>query len=137
MTSLGREKRNAQHRSWYSRNLERGRELGRIWYAEHRDKVRKYRNDRRTKIKLEVLKHYSQGSLACACCGLVQIEFLTIDHINGRTPEDDLGGRQLYELLKRKNFPSGYQVLCFNCNQAKGLFGACPHTWPTNIKRRF
>lgn len=37
-------------------------------------------------------------------------------------------GHGLYYRLKREEYPKDYQVLCFNCNIAKGLFGECPHT---------
>jgi hypothetical protein len=29
--------------------------------------------------------------------------------------------------LRRNKFPSGYQVLCHNCNFSKGHVGICPH----------
>jgi hypothetical protein len=37
------------------------------------------------------------------------------------------GGVRFYSWLRRNNYPEGYQVLCFNCNIAKGLYGVCPH----------
>lgn len=65
----------------------------------------------------------------CACCGEREYAFLCIDHING-------GGNQhrasiqgdLYSWLCTNGFPPGFQTLCHNCNMAKGLYGACPHT---------
>lgn len=29
--------------------------------------------------------------------------------------------------LRRNNYPNGFQVLCHNCNMAKGFYGKCPH----------
>ena len=29
--------------------------------------------------------------------------------------------------LEKNNFPSGFQILCWNCNFAKGSLGKCPH----------
>jgi hypothetical protein len=58
--------------------------------------------------------------------------FLTIDHIHDdgaekrRTVEPGTG-ISLYRWLRKNSYPSGYQVLCFNCNQAKHIFGRCPH----------
>ncbi len=80
------------------------------------------------KLKLEVLRHYAAGDPACACCGEKAVEFLAIDHIDG-------GGRAhrktlsttLYQWLKREGFPTGFRVLCHNCNQARGALGYCPH----------
>lgn len=83
---------------------------------------------RRQALKKQVLLAYGGK---CACCGETQIEFLTIDHIHG-------GGHQhckmlkgdFYVHLRRERFPGKgkeYQVLCMNCNFAKGKFGLCPH----------
>lgn len=56
---------------------------------------------------------------------------LTIDHING-VAEDHKGkryrgGERLYLWLRQQKWPNGFQVLCANCNFAKGFYGACPH----------
>ncbi len=37
------------------------------------------------------------------------------------------GGSVLYSWLKKQGYPPGFQVLCHNCNLAKGYYGACPH----------
>jgi len=134
MVSPDKEKRNLQHKSWYQRNLEKGRIIGREFYRKHRLHIRKIRTLRRHRIRLEVLGHYSSGQFVCACCGSSQVPFLTIDHINGRKKGDGLSGYQLYAVLRQKGFPSGYQVLCYNCNQAKEVYGVCPHQW---IERKY
>ena len=84
------------------------------------------------KLKMEVFNAY--GGAKCACCGECHIEFLSIDHIYNNGAEhrkiifgDKRNGANLYRWLKRNNFPEGYQVLCMNCNFAKGHFGYCPH----------
>ena len=34
----------------------------------------------------------------------------------------------MYRWLKKHGFPKeGFQLLCYNCNCAKGFFGKCPH----------
>ena len=33
----------------------------------------------------------------------------------------------IYRWLIKHKFPPGIQVLCHNCNLAKGYYGACPH----------
>lgn len=69
----------------------------------------------------------------CSCCGETQYEFLTFDHVNGKTEEDKkkprhlMGGAYLYLWLKKNNYPEGFQILCYNCNCAKGYYGQCPH----------
>lgn len=67
----------------------------------------------------------------CICCGETIQEFLSIDHINNNGKQDRLkygSGTSFYVRLKHKNFPKKeYQLLCMNCNFAKGKFGGCPH----------
>jgi len=71
------------------------------------------------------------GGPQCNCCSTLVNEFLTIDHINndGAAHKREIGGGgiKLYLWLKRKGYPPGFQVLCMNCNFAKGKYGLCPH----------
>jgi len=85
--------------------------------------VRKWRK----KLGDEVIKHYGGK---CICCGEAIREFLSIDHINGgrgKKKEPNLSGWMFYYWLKRNNYPKGFQVMCYNCNLAKGFYGKCPH----------
>ncbi|KKM86751.1 hypothetical protein LCGC14_1275790, partial [marine sediment metagenome] len=83
------------------------------------------RKRQRELLRREALAAYGNK---CQCCGETDHRFLSIDHING-------GGNQHKKIthgntcrwLRRNNFPSGFQVLCYNCNCAKGIFGHCPH----------
>lgn len=96
----------------------------------NREQINEYSRNRTHQIKLNVFKHYSPD-LKCNCCGDNHWEFLTIDHIDGRKPHNhDYGfvGSRLYTWLIKNNFPEGFQVLCMNCNFAKGVWGFCPHT---------
>ncbi len=58
------------------------------------------------------------------------LPFLVIDHINNdgaaERREKDAKGWTMYWDLKKRNYPGGYQVLCANCNMAKGVKAACP-----------
>lgn len=68
----------------------------------------------------------------CACCGESNFEFLAIDHIDGggnehRRSLSRSDADTIVRWLKRNNFPAGFQVLCHNCNMAKGFHGYCPH----------
>lgn len=92
----------------------------------------------RRKIKMETFDAYGK---VCACCGLDDWRFLTIDHIHndGVFERKALygakdgyasagGGYAFYMHLRRLGYPQGrYQVLCYNCNSAKAAFGECPH----------
>jgi hypothetical protein len=76
-----------------------------------------------------VLTHYGKK---CACCGETHEAFLTIDHINGGGSRHRREFRlypsyKLYRWLISNRFPSGFQLLCFNCNIAKEHLGYCSH----------
>lgn len=88
-------------------------------------------------LRLKVLSHYSKGTLHCACCQEFTYEFLSIDHINGggNQHRKKLGSKYIYSWLIQNNYPTGYQVLCHNCNMAKAFYKQCPHqTWRNEIK---
>ena len=67
----------------------------------------------------------------CSCCGETNADFLCLDHINNDGAEERRqpggSGYTLPARLRREGYPKGrYQVLCYNCNMAKGLKEACP-----------
>jgi hypothetical protein len=80
--------------------------------------------------KAEAMLAYGDG--CCACCGETNLDFLTLDHVNGdgaqKRADGALTGATSYSWLKRRAFPDRdqFQVLCFNCNCAKGVRGGCP-----------
>ena len=89
--------------------------------------------DKQRLIRMKVLKHYSGGDPKCKCCGELEIKFLSMDHINNdgnvhrkSISKSGRGGNMTYWILLH-GFPEGFQVLCYNCNLAKGLYGVCPH----------
>ena len=59
------------------------------------------------------------------------MHFLTVDHVNGISNEPRVEFRvratTLYRRLRNAGYPAGFQLLCNNCNWAKGVFGMCPH----------
>jgi len=79
--------------------------------------------------RLEVLLHYSKGKLQCNCCKEKTYEFMCLDHINGNGAKQRrrLKTNYLLSWLKQHKYPKGFQVLCHNCNMAKGFYGKCPH----------
>jgi hypothetical protein len=86
--------------------------------------------------RLAALEHYGHGDVACRCCGERLIEFLALDHVNndGATHRRELGisgGAQFYAWLRKTGYTySGLVVACHNCNQARAMYGRCPHTAP-------
>jgi hypothetical protein len=85
------------------------------------------------KIYRSELRHgaiMAYGGYVCACCGETTPEFLEIDHVNndGAEHRRQIGVRGgFYGWLKTHRYPPGFQVLCSNCNMAKGRYGECPH----------
>lgn len=84
----------------------------------------------RAKLKDQVFQMY--GGWRCACCGETTPAFLQLDHINGRGTEErrskGIGAFQIYSKIRKQGFPSGYRVLCANCNFGRHICGGiCPH----------
>lgn len=80
--------------------------------------------------KVEVLHAYGNR---CYCCDLNQLEFLTIDHINGGGVKHRKQITSLYGWLKKNNYPDGFRAACINCNTGRSRNnrklkgGSCPH----------
>jgi hypothetical protein len=80
--------------------------------------------------RLMILNHYGNGNPHCVCCGESHFQFLALDHINGggsKHRKEVGNGTMLYAWIIRNNFPEMFQILCHNCNSAKGFYGQCPH----------
>lgn len=100
------------------------------YYDNNRETIRLRRKREREVLRKDVLEHYGGK---CACCGEEEVKFLALDHVNGggNAHRKLIGGNtQVYRVVRRTNFPNGYQVLCHNCNLAKGFYGECPHNHP-------
>jgi len=101
----------------------------------------KTRLERRLNVLQTYSKRLSNSDIPCCnCCGEnSHIEFLAIDHIAGKKQMDSergliklgysskLDGNGLVNWLIHNDFPEGFQILCHNCNLAKGHYGKCPH----------
>lgn len=97
-------------------------------YERQRDKASIHNARSRALLRAEVIERYGGR---CACCGESAFYFLTIDHINndGAAHRRQIGRASLYKWLRDNDYPKGFQVLCYNCNCAKGRYGlgVCPH----------
>ena len=128
-----REKINKRVRVHYLANREKRLAYGKKWRDSNPDKMNIYRKKHIVKLKEETFAAY--GGRFCRCCGEAEPLFLSIDHIDGNGNEHrrslgNSGGKDFYTWLRKNGYPEGYQVLCFNCNLAKGHYGICPHTMP-------
>lgn len=68
---------------------------------------------------------------SCACCGEVELAFLSLDHINGdgHLHRKEVGyGQAVWLDLRRQGFPQeGFRVLCMNCQFGVRRVEGCPH----------
>ena len=77
--------------------------------------------------KESVVNMYTSGEATCRWCGQGDIDVLSVDHIanNGAAHRYPCGakmtGYKLYQWLRARDYPSGYQILCMNCNLKKEL----------------
>lgn len=139
-----REKFNQRMRDWREANREKSREQAREWRNRKLadsdpEKVAAFRAMESEKSKraydqcrTEVFAAY--GGEQCACCGESQTLFLSIDHIHNDGAQERKSGAYkgtgigFYQWLRKNKFPSGYQVLCMNCQVGKHKNGGvCPH----------
>lgn len=88
-------------------------------------------NRQHRRLRAEVFAAYGDE---CRCCGETEPMFLSIDHIDNDGAEMRAsgvhggGGSQFYQWLRKNGFPTGFQVLCLNCNIGKHRNGGiCPH----------
>ncbi len=130
-------------REWTKRSQDWLRKNRKKSSAQNTDRATKWNKDNPTKRHKNALAYYyrlqdaainAYGGYRCACCGETERFFLTIDHINndGNVFRKATGflqhGAKFYKWLKDNQYPSGYQVLCSNCNHGKHRnHGICPH----------
>lgn len=125
----------------YDRDPERWREQSRQYYQ--RNKVRliklaseyakanpeqKNEANKRQRVKLRLAAMEAYGGHVCSWCGIDEPSVLTIDHISNGGSEHRKslgrrGGVRFYHWLRLNGYPSGFQVLCFNCNVGKHMNG--------------
>jgi hypothetical protein len=100
------------------------------WRQNNPERQRQIALRRSQKLRRQVLCHYGGTTPTCTCCGETTDQFLCIDHIHsgGNQHRREVGsGSHLYQWLHTNGYPEGFQVLCHNCNMAKGIYGVCPH----------
>ena len=85
--------------------------------------IRKLAREYKRSDRLKIIDHYSEGKNNCNNCGISDLRVLSIDHINGNgsTHREELRkkGTSLYRWIINNNYPSGFQILCMNCQFVK------------------
>lgn len=104
-----------------------------LWKRKNKAKLSVENRAYRERLKLAALRHYGGAAPKCACCGIDDLVFLTLDHIDNDGAGDRIllgtsgAGHNYYRWLAKNGFPRKLRVLCWNCNAARWLKGACPH----------
>ncbi len=124
------------HQEWRNKNRDKVRAASKKYKENHKElttaRTVKSNRKKRSDYRKETISHYGGTPPRCACCGEKEVKFLTIDHINGggnkdRKEKNNVAGG-LCGWLVKNGFPSGFQVLCMNCNWGKYINGGkCPH----------
>ena len=136
-------KKRGQCKDCMSKNIQEYKRTGkypewcRNWYLRNIDKKAEATRKRRNKLKLKAFEHYGGNPPKCACCGETMLQFLTIDHIEGKGAEHrrKIGTPHIYGWLVKNDFPEGFQVLCWNCNWGRRVNnGVCPHKTLSKIE---
>ena len=117
----------AKTRKWD--RSEKGLASYRRYHWKNRERRLKYSHEWREENKRRIFDFYSNGTMKCALCGFPDYRALCLDHIdnNGAEHRKSLsnGNREntssdtIYLSLIKSNFPSGFQILCHNCNIIK------------------
>ena len=123
------EKAREHTRQYYRAHPEKYKEYRAKYFAKYREKFREVAANLRQRYRDDAFNAY--GGYICACCGETIPQFLTIDHMDGTAKEarkTQKSGWVFYRQLKMQGYPSGYQVLCYNCNCGRARNnGICPH----------
>jgi|ERR1035437_193236 hypothetical protein len=132
--ALARKKRSKE---FYDKNKKIISEYHKKYLIDNRPLLLARRHKFYIKLRSECISYYSNNKNCCDCCGESILDFLAIDHINGKGSEhrksiNVKGGYKMCAWLKRNNFPEGFKILCHNCNFSKHKNGGiCIHKLST------
>lgn len=130
---------NEYRRRWMKAHPEKRKVYRKKELLGHRDEMNAYRRryrkynpeygkQRTRAIRMGALLKYGNK---CACCGETTFEFLSFDHINGKSKEERkemlVSGQKFAAWLYKNDIQPDIQILCHNCNQSLGHYGFCPH----------
>lgn len=104
------------------------KEYQKNFYERNKDSILARNRKKWEEDRIKCLVRYSGDCPLCACCGEDKYEFLALDHINGggNKQRKNIGGNLVRWIIKN-NYPTGFRVLCHNCNHSFGTRGYCPH----------
>ena len=122
--------RKAFEQAYYQKHKAEFRERSLKDFAANRTQRIQQCMARDAEIKLDVLSHYGKdGQLKCCWsgCEVDDPDMLSLDHLNNDGAKDRAQGKagiKHYRMLKKENYPDGFQTLCHN------------HQWKKELMRR-
>lgn len=126
--------KNKKYQYWLGKTrANKGTGLSVEYISGKRKQKKEYHQAYTKKMKLEIFGAYCGKTIECACCGEKELDFLSVDHINGggnkHRKEVNSKGNSLYRWIINNKFPPMFQILCYNCNFAKDhtIDKKCPH----------
>lgn len=118
------------HRVYAQTHRQQANEYGKRNYPKYKENKIEYQRGLTREYKQAFLDMYGK---ACSCCGEDGFDFLTIEHKQGQEKASRRTGLVAYRDSVKEYRPDLYEVLCWNCNCAKGKLGYCPHNPPETI----
>lgn len=116
-----------RQQNYYRNNTDHVKEIKNRWLMNNVEKNKEVRKKSKTKVREAFLNMYGNK---CVCCGETIYEFLTLEHKLGQKGVKrsyKKSGQYAYAEAIKEYRPDLYEVLCWNCNCAKGRYGYCPH----------
>lgn len=107
--------------------IEQRRQYSAMYHQKHKATRNPEITERRRELRRRVVETLGGK---CACCQETTPAFLTLDHVqNDGAAVRHLQRHLIYRMVEAEGYPKDrYQILCWNCNAAKGMLGACPHS---------
>lgn len=111
-------------RDYYMTNKVSMNIRGREYHKKNKKAIKELQSRAYKEIRNKFIEMYGKQ---CACCGEAIKEFLTIEHKLGQVGKKKETSRKSYSNALKEYRPDLYEILCYNCNCAKGKLGYCPH----------
>ena len=109
-----------------AKNPEKYRNAVREWNERNPEKRKQVTADQNRKRRQKFLDMYWRE---CKCCWEKIEQFLTLEHILRDWHEErkKYWTGYMYQIAIKEYRPDRYEVLCYNCNNAKWRYWKCPH----------
>lgn len=96
--------------------------ISKEWKKSNPKKAAKNTRDTNLRRKIAIMSHYSGlDKPECKYCGYSDLRALCLDHIHNDGYKNRMSGTKFYLWIKENEYPTGFQVLCANCNLIKAI----------------